>query len=182
MFFQDDLNTINQILSAVFTNSTTGGTTLITFVDPLDPTLTTGSTMAQITGGYQIWEHEFGKNKITATEEFAIESFAETSDISWVGGTPAEDHTITANRRMHITRVEPDFNQVGDMSLVVVGRPFAQSPTVETNEFTFGQDDGKVDMRVEHRLINLRWKSNVIDGDYEAGRIMITAEMGDERP
>jgi hypothetical protein len=138
--------------------------------------------MAQIAGGYQIWEHEFGKNKITATEEFAIESYAETSDISWVGGTPAEDHTITANRRMHITRIEPDFNQVGDMSIVIVGRPFAQSPTVETEEFVFGENDGKVDMRVEHRLINLRWKSNTIDGDYEAGRIMITAEMGDERP
>ena len=182
MFFQSDENTVNQIVSATFTNSTTGGTTLITFADTLDPALTTGSTMAQITGGYQIWEHEFGKNKVTATEEFAIESFAETSDISWVGGTPAEDHTISANRRMHITRIGPDFNQVGDMTMTIVGRPFAQSPAVESNEFTFGQNDGKIDMRVEHRLINLRWKSNVIDGNYEAGRIMITAEMGDERP
>jgi hypothetical protein len=182
MVFQNDVNTVNQIVSAVFTDTSSGGTTLITFANTLDPTLTTGSTMAQIAGGYQIWEHEFGKNKITATEEFAIESYAETSDISWVGGTPAEDHTITANRRMHITRIEPDFNQVGDMSIVIVGRPFAQSPTVETEEFVFGENDGKVDMRVEHRLINLRWKSNTIDGDYEAGRIMITAEMGDERP
>jgi hypothetical protein len=182
MFFQSDESTVNQIVSATFTNDTNGGTTLITFVDTLDPTLTTGSTMAQITGGYQIWEHEFGKNKITATEEYAIESFAETSDISWIGGTPAEDHMITANRRMHITRIEPDFNQVGDMTMTIVGRPFAQSPSVENDEFTFTQDDGKIDMRVEHRLINLRWKSNVIDGDYEAGRIMITAEMGDERP
>jgi hypothetical protein len=182
MVFENDEATINQIVSATFTNDSNGGTTLITFADMLDPALETGSTMAQITGGYQIWEHEFGRNKITATEEYAIESYAETSDISWVGGTPAEDHTISANRRMHITRIEPDFNQRGEMSMVIVGRPFAQSPSVETEEFVFGENDGKIDMRVEHRLINLRWKSNVIDGNYEAGRIMITAEMGDERP
>lgn len=182
MLFGNDVSTINQIVSAVFTDTSAGGTTKITFARALDTSLTTGSSMAQITGGYQIWEHEFGLNKITATEEYAIESYAETSDISWVGGTPAEDHTITANRRMHITRIEPDFNQSGNMTMVIVGRPFAQSPSVETEEFVFGENDGKIDMRVEHRLVNLRWKSNVIDGNYEAGRIMITAEMGDERP
>lgn len=180
--FDSDFNNINQIASAVFTNSPTGGTTLLTFVDPIASGVVTGSVMSQATGGYVIWEHEFGKNKITAIDEYAVDSFVETSDISFIGGTPAEDSVITANRRMHITRIEPDFNQVGDMELTVVGRPFAQSSTEVSGPFTFPDTAGKIDLRVEHRLINLRFRSNVIDGDYEAGRIMITAELGDERP
>lgn len=180
--FDSDFNNINQITAAVFTNSPTGGTTLLTFADPIAAGVTTGSVMSQATGGHVIWEHEFGKNKITATEEFAIDSFVESSDISFIGGTPAEDTVITANRRMHITRIEPDFNQVGDMELTVVGRPFAQSDPVDDGPYVFKDTAGKIDLRVENRLTNLRFRSNVIDGDYEAGRIMITAELGDERP
>jgi len=44
------------------------------------------------------------------------------------------------------------------------------------------ENAGKVDLRAEFRLINLRFRSNVIDGDYEMGRVLITAELGDERP
>jgi hypothetical protein len=173
---------VNQITSAVFTNSSTGGTTLMTFANPVGSSVVTGTSMTQATGGYVIWEHEFGKDKITATEVMAIPSYAETSDISWIGGSPSEDNPITPNRRMHITRVEPDFNQVGDMTLTVIGRPFAQASTETNGPFTFTENDGKVDLRVEHRLINLRWGSNVVNGDYETGRVMITAELGDERP
>jgi hypothetical protein len=180
--FSGGFKNLNQIASAVFSNSTTGGTTLLTFVDPVTPTVTAGSVMSQAAGGYVIWEQEFGKNKVTATEEFAIDSYVETSDISFVGGTPAEDSPVSINRRMHVTRIEPDFNQVGDMDLTVVGRPFAQSETRESGPFTYADTDGKIDLRVENRLTSLRFRSNVIDGDYEAGRILITAEIGDERP
>jgi hypothetical protein len=37
-------------------------------------------------------------------------------------------------------------------------------------------------MRVEHREISLKFVSDAIDGNYEMGRILITAETGDERP
>lgn len=172
----------NQITAAVFTNTSTGGYTTLTFADVIPNTVVTGSSMSQATGGYVIWEQEFGKNKITATEEYAIDSFVETCDISWVGGTPASDDPVGINRRMHLTRIEQDFRQVGDMELTVVCRPFANDGVTEKGPYTFAADAGKIDLRVEARLINLRWRSNVIDGDYEAGRTLITAELGDERP
>ena len=40
----------------------------------------------------------------------------------------------------------------------------------------------KVDLRVEHREIRLKFESNVLDGNYEMGRILLTTEYGDERP
>jgi len=178
----EDFASANQITAAVFTNNSSGGYTTITFADPVPATVVAGSTMSQATGGYVIWEQEFGKNKVTATEEYAIDSFVETCDISWVGGTPASDEAMGVNRRMHLTRVEPDFKQVGDMELTVVCRPFANDGVTEKGPFVFASDAGKVDLRVEARLVNLRWRSNVIDGDFEAGRTLITAEFGDERP
>jgi hypothetical protein len=83
---------------------------------------------------------------------------------------------------MHLTRIEPDFKQVGDMELTVVGRPFANGEIEERGPFVYTDSDGKIDLRTEFRLINLRFRSNTIDGDYEMGRILITAELGDERP
>jgi hypothetical protein len=172
----------NQITAAVFTNNSSGGYTTLTFADIVPVSVVAGSTMSQATGGYVIWEQEFGKNKVTATEEFAIDSFVETCDISWVGGTPASDEPMGVNRRMHLTRIEPDFKQVGDMELTIVGRPFANDGVEEKGPFTYTPTSGKVDLRAEYRLVSLRWRSNVIDGDYEAGRTLITAEFGDERP
>lgn len=178
----DAFVSLNQLVSAVFTPTTTGGYTLLTFANNIVPGVFAGSIMTQAIGGYEIWEHEFGKNKVSDRGESAIQSYVKTSDISFIGGTPAEDSTITANRRMHITRVEPDFNMSGNMSLTVVGRPFAQGQEETNGPFVFSPDTGKVDLRVEHRLISLVFESNTINGDFEAGRIMITAEMGDERP
>ena len=172
----------NQITAAVFTNNSSGGYTTLTFANTVASGVVAGSTMTQATGGYVIWEQEFGKNKITDVDEFAIDSFVETCDISFVGGTPASDDPMGINRRMHLTRIEPDFRQVGDMELTVVGRPFANDGVTEKGPFVYPENTGKIDLRVEARLINLRFRSNVIDGDYEMGRLLITAELGDERP
>ena len=53
---------------------------------------------------------------------------------------------------------------------------------VKKSKNYFTQETGKIDLRVEHRLIRLKFESNEIDGSYEMGRNMITAEFGDERP
>jgi hypothetical protein len=186
MVFNEAFNptfiTANQITAAVFTNNSSGGYTTLTFANTVASGVVAGSTMTQATGGYVIWEHEFGKNKITDVEEFAIDSFVETCDISFVGGTPSSDDPVGINRRMHLTRIEQDFRQVGDMEMTVVGRPFANDGVTEKGPYVYGENSGKIDLRAEFRLINLRFRSNVIDGDYEMGRILITAELGDERP
>lgn len=180
--YQLSFATANRIASTTFTFTPSGGYTTITFVDDVNPLVDTGSTASQVSGGFPIWEHELGHNKITLTNELAIDSYVQTCDISFIGGTPAEDATTTINRRMHITRIEPDFVQKGDMELTVVGRPFAQSEVTESGPYIFSPTTGKIDLRVENRLTSLIFRSNTINGHFEAGRVMITAEPGDERP
>jgi hypothetical protein len=68
------------------------------------------------------------------------------------------------------------------MSLVVLGRKFARGDTETSTPFMFGPNDGKIDMRVEHREIRLKFVSDTINGNFEMGRLLLTTEYGDERP
>jgi hypothetical protein len=84
---------------------------------------------------------------------------------------------------MHLRRIEPNFIQSGTMALTILGRKFAGGQSEENSgPYYFTQETGKIDLRVEHRLIRLKFESNEIDGNYEMGRNLITAEYGDERP
>jgi hypothetical protein len=68
------------------------------------------------------------------------------------------------------------------MTLEVIGKPFAQSTEVNSPVFTFTSDTGKVDLRIENRETRLKFGTNVAGGSYQMGRVLITAELGDERP
>jgi hypothetical protein len=129
-----------------------------------------------------LWQHEFGLNEVSFLAETSILSSITTCDISWVGGNPSQDTASGINRRMHLRRIEPDFVQDGQMTLTVLGRKFARGDEEISTPFPFNQDTGKIDMRIEHREIRLKFASDDINGNYEMGRLLITAEFGDERP
>jgi len=175
-----------QVTSSVFTvNSTIGapGVTLVSFSGATSSSVPIGSLVYQQTSGYTIWQHEFGQNQVNLNGESAIYSSITTSDISWLTGNPSQDGLVGINRRMHLRRIEPNFLQTGTMSMTILGRKFANSATEEdSGPYYFDPHTDKIDLRVEHRLVRLKFESNQIDGNFEMGRLMITAEFGDERP
>ena len=157
--------------------------TLVTLSSAITVSSSAGTLVFPISGGYTIWQHEHGLNQVTPQNELAVYSSITTSDISWLTGNPSEDTKLGINRRMHLRRVEPNFLQSGTMSLTILGRKFAGGQYEEdSGPYYFTQDTGKIDLRVEHRLVRLKFASNDIDGNYEMGRNLITAEFGDERP
>ena len=159
------------------------GTTLITVTTEFNPLPDVGNLVYVVDGGYRLWQHEFGLNEVTNAGETAITANFTTCDISWIGGTPAQDTPQGINRRFHLRRIEPDFVQGGNMSLTIMGRKFASGPNEEdSGPYIFSPDTPKIDLRVEYREATLFFQSNEIDGNFEMGRIMITAEYGDERP
>jgi len=182
-------DTTYRIVSSTFTfNSTIHtlfplGVTLVTCSTAFNPTISVGSLAYYISGGYPIWQHEYGHNKVSFFGEESIYSSFTTCDISWVGGTPSQDTAVGVNRRMHLRRVEPDFVQSGPMALTIVGRKFAAGPNEEdSGPYYFDPDTGKIDLRVEHRELSFKFESDTLGGNYEMGRILITSEYGDERP
>ena len=166
-------------------NTTIGtpGVTLVTCAENFNPTITTGQTVYYVAGGFNIWQHEYGQNQLGLTGETAVYSSITTSDVSWLTGNPSQEAIQGINRRMHLRRVEPNFLQTGNMSMTILGRKFASGPFEENSgPYVFNQNTGKIDLRVEHRLIRLKFESNEIDGNFEMGRNLITCEYGDERP
>lgn len=158
-----------------------GGATLITLIGLL-ATPAVGTSAFLVVGGYGVYEHEFGLNAVSLFGQTAVTSNFTTCDISWIGGTPSEDQAIGVNRRLHIRRIEPDFVQAGSLSMTIAGRKFARGEQEFSGPYAFGPNDGKIDLRVEHREVRLKFESNELDGNYEMGRLMLTIEYGDERP
>jgi hypothetical protein len=181
-------DTVYQVIQSefIFTIAVTAtnpeGVTLVTVDRSISPTPVAGDTVYSIRGGYSLWQHEFGLNQVSFLAETSILSSITTCDISWVGGSPSQDTASGVNRRMHLRRVEPDFVQDGQMTLTVLGRKFARGDEEISTPFPFDPDTGKIDMRIEHREIRLQFSSDDINGNYEMGRLLITAELGDERP
>lgn len=141
-----------------------------------------GQSVYPTSNGYTIWQHEYGTDSVNDDGTLAIESSVTTCDISWVGGDPSQDTPRGVNRRIHLRRIEPDFLQTGNMTLQILGRKFARGEENNSAVFTFAPTDGKVDLRIENREAQIKFTSNVVGGDYQMGRILITAEYGDERP
>jgi hypothetical protein len=154
--------------------------------DVLTASITGGSNFALTVGSVaetnRIWQHEIGTDAVDGRNALAIDSYFETNDLSWLAGGPSTPSPIGDNKWLRVERVEPDFVQDGDMTVVVTGRPFAQGGDVESIEFVFGPDTGKIDMREQRRELRLRFRSNVAGGNYQLGKILLNASFGDVRP
>jgi hypothetical protein len=129
-----------------------------------------------------IWQHETGVNSVEGQNQNAIESFFETNDLGLVSGGPSQPSPVGENFWLHLERVEPDFLQEGVMEMYVTGRPFAQGEDKTTGPYLFSPTTGKIDIREQRRELRLKFLSNVVNGDYQVGRIVLNANTGDVRP
>ena len=129
-----------------------------------------------------LFQNEIGTDKVVGALSVAIESYFETSDLGLVAGGPSQPSPVGENRWLRLERVEPDFIQEGDMELYITGRPFAQIADETTGPYTFSSSTGKIDMREQRRELRLKFVSNVAGGDYQVGKVLLDADVGDSRP
>jgi hypothetical protein len=139
-------------------------------------------TVATLMDFVSLYQNEIGTDKVTGALSVAIESYFETNDLGLVSGGPSQPSPVGENKWLRLERVEPDFVQSGDMELYVTGRSFAQSNDVTSSAYTFSPTTGKVDMREQRRELRLKFVSNVAGGNYQVGKILLDADLGDVRP
>jgi hypothetical protein len=139
-------------------------------------------TFSNPAGLVRLYQHEIGTDDVEGQNVLAIRSFFETSDLSLTAGGPSQPASEGLNRWLRIERIEPDFLQDGEMSVIVTGRPFAQGEDKESAPYVFGPNTGKIDMREQRREPRLRFISDVAGGNYQLGRLLLNAEVGDVRP
>lgn len=135
----------------------------------------TGST------AYRMFKQESGTDIVVGSDQTALPSYIETSDLGFATGGPGGDGQENANVNTRITRVEPDFVQTGGMTVQVRGSQHAQGDEEVSDEYTFDPDTPTVDLRTQQRLLRLRFSSNTAGGDFHMGKVIIHLEPGDIR-
>jgi hypothetical protein len=140
-----------------------------------------GSTEANSTGGYTMWQHETGTNRIYLNTVSAIDSFFETPTLGAMTGLVGSNQGAGDNLWTRCERVEPDFVQSQQMYLVVTGKGYADDTDQPSDPYYFDDTTLKVDMREQRREMRLRFGSNTQNGNYYAGRILLSLETGDVR-
>lgn len=171
----------DSIIIAIAPSATPGYYT-VTLSENATASATVTATFNTTAGRITLWQHEIGVDEVNGQSVNAIESYFETSDLGWVGGGPATTQMMGDNFWLHLERVEPDFVQSGQMYLQIVGRPFAQADDAVSQPYYFEPSTGKIDMREQRREIRLRFTSNVAGGNYQMGRVLLNANVGDVRP
>lgn len=156
-----------------------------TVADTLTATIPGGSdfelTVDTTMNFVSLWQHEIGTDEVRFTESNAIEAYIETSDLGWVAGGPSQPSPVGENRWLHLERLEPDFIQSGDMDLYVTGRSYAQGEDKTTGPYTFGPGTTKIDLREQRRELRLKFVSNVSGGNFQMGKVIVNADLGDTR-
>lgn len=125
-----------------------------------------------------VWETETKvPDRVTPTTSAAVDSYCETSDLSFVGGGPQPGAQLTY--RLH--RMEPDFIMTGNMTVQIRGRRYAHSPNEDSPPVSFNSTTEFLDFREQRRLMSLKFRSNEVGSTFQMGKILLTTEPGDER-
>jgi len=171
----------------VLTTSLNVGTVTGTFV--ATDVLTTPSTAATATvqsapQDQEIvtqYQHEYGMDKVVGQDSSPIISSFTSKNFGFAVGGPFEEVPRTVDQMTRILRLEPDMNQVGDMTLDVIGRSFAQDTDEVINSYTLTPGASFQNMGEQARIMKLKFTTNAPGGFYELGQMQVSIEPGDER-
>ena len=130
---------------------------------------------------YTLWVHEQGTDQVYLNNVNAINSSFETNVLGIANGLVGNAQGAGDNLWTRIDRVEPDFIQNGTMSMIVTGKGFADDIDTASEPKLFDPTTLKIDLKEQRREMRLRFTSNVVNGDYFMGRIVLNIETGDVR-
>jgi len=140
-----------------------------------------GGTEANMAGKYTLWQHEIGTDQIFTNKVSAINSYFETPSLGTSVGLVGSTQQPGDNLWTRCERVEPDFVQKGEMTVVVTGKGYADDVDIVSEPYRFQEETLKVDMREQRRELRLRFGSNTVGGDYFMGRVLCSLDTGDTR-
>lgn len=140
-------------------------------------------TVSAFRSQYNLYIHEIGYDAVVGQNVNAIPAWFTTCDFGLPTGGPQPNAVEGKEGWTRLTIVEPDFVQIGSMTMTILGRKYATSP-IEQSEFspyTFQSTDGVIEPRVQFREIMVKFESNTLGGFYEGGKTLFHLDQGDLR-
>ena len=129
--------------------------------------------------GFKVWRHEIGVDEVDGSNVFPIQSYFELADLSLLASPQG-----AVDRSIRISLIEPDFVQVGDMTVQVTGRANARAKEVTGEPKVFTESAATAPEQVVYfkdirREMRFKFESNTINGDYQMGQIIAHIEPAD---
>jgi len=131
-------------------------------------------------GNSTIWLQENGLDQVLDGVITAIPFNFETGSMAFCAVAP-DGSTPGMDRWIDLYRLEPDAIQAGTMTLVVSGKKYARSNVVNSDPFTFGSDQERIDIREQRREMTLLFSSSDIGSDFQMGQMLMVMRVGDAR-
>lgn len=127
------------------------------------------------------YQHELGVNKVLGQEVTALPSSFTSKHFGFAVGNPFGDQPQTSDQMTRIGKMELDFDQAGALEMTVYGRSYAQKDDRVLDAKTAQEGDSFVTFRTQERILSVKVESNVVDGNYEQGKVMFDLGLGDRR-
>lgn len=132
-------------------------------------------------GKYSLWQHESGVNSVFTNFVDAIDSYIETNNIGQQAGLVGSVEQAGNNVWTRCERIEPDFVQSEQMYVLVTGKGYADDVDQTSAPYNFDPTTLKIDMREQRREMRLRFGSNIVNGNYYMGKVLLSLDTGDVR-
>lgn len=131
---------------------------------------------------HSLWIHETGKNKVAGDDELSIRSFVETSDIGFLGGSPATPGgAAPEDIQTRLVKMEPDFVQEGPIALHIITQRTAHGLVSVSRDYLINNNTEYLTFKEQGRIMRLRFSNDSLNGDYEMGKILIDTAPGDKK-
>jgi hypothetical protein len=129
-----------------------------------------------------LYQQDFGQDKVVDQQVEAIKSSFTSRNFGFAVGDPFNDVPKTVDIMTSLGRLRARLQPVGDLTVTVQGRSYANQAMADLDDKTFAAADSYVDFRAQDRILRLKVESNTVGGFYEQGQVFMDLEPGDEQP
>ncbi len=149
--------------------------------DSVSSPLRVGQTTTEV---YGLWAHEYGTDVQYLDQRPREIASSFTTHVFALPELTGQDSQILTRR------IEPDFYQPtpsddptfkNPMTLTLLTRGYANSPIVASQPYSFDNTTPYFDLFVQGGLVQYRFLSSVVGGNYQLGKVLLTYSLGDIR-
>lgn len=157
-----------------------------TFVNGETVTGPAGATAKLLAAPYaqnltSVYRHETGWDKVVGQNEYSIEAGFTTCNFGLAIGNPFDQAPQTADVMTRITRLEPDFGQIGDLTVTYKGKSYATSDYEDLVTVTCSADTKLITESAQERILQVEVASHTLGGFFQLGQTLAKLEPGDVR-
>jgi hypothetical protein len=145
-----------------------------------------GATCTTIGASYSqrltsVYRQESGYDKIAGQSIVAIPASFTTCNFGIAVGGPFEDIPQTMDSMTRVTKIEPDLDPIGNLTIEVLGKSYASQSYRTLSSDVVTPSTNFISPKVQERILQVRVTSDAAGGFFQLGETLIGLEPGDER-